>query len=112
MTGYLYRVFACIGVGSTEDGHQYLIDKLLVVAYDMSEEGAPGLAFSEWSVACRVEYTFGSSYRLGTADTDNANGSSGSGSDGADGIGIVHNGVLVIAYIVIRMTKVQKNVRI
>jgi hypothetical protein len=46
MTRNLCRVFACIGVGSTEDAHQYFVDDLRTI-FDMSVVDGIGLSLSE-----------------------------------------------------------------
>ncbi len=90
MTRDLYRVFARIGVGRTEEGDEHLIEHGAVTRYEMAENGGARLALGERGSTDGAEVLTGDADCLGAADADDADGSTLSGGNGADGIVGMH----------------------
>ena len=86
MTRDLYRVFARIGVGRTEEGDEHLIEHGAVGGYEMAKHGGACLALGERCSADGAEVLGGDADGLGATDADDADSSTLSGGDGADGV--------------------------
>ena len=86
MARNLYRVFARIGVGSTEEGDEYLIEHRAIGADEVTEDGCARLSLGERRTLDGAEVLAGDTYSFEAANTDDADGSTLSGGYGTDGI--------------------------
>ena len=87
MTRDLYRVFARIGVGRTEEGDEHLVEHGAVSRDEMPEHGGARLALGERGPTDGAEVVGGDADGLGATDADDADGATLSGGNGADGVG-------------------------
>ena len=95
MARYLHRVFASIRIGRTKESDEYFIEHRAISANEMAEDGGACFALGKRSPLYGAEVLTGDGNGLGTANTDDADGSTLSGGNGTDGIGCMPSVSLV-----------------
>ena len=91
MTRNLYRVFASVRIGRTEEGDEHFIKHGTISADKMTEGGCTCFTLGKRRALYGAEMLTSDADGFGTADADDADGSALSGGYGADGIGRNHS---------------------